>query len=53
MKHDGVAERIEAADQAPDNAMLVDMVEVIGAKVGEGDGALQYAEGGNQGSLEV
>jgi len=46
--HDGVAERIEAADQAPGGAMLVDAFEVISAEVGEGDDALQHVEGGHQ-----
>ncbi len=31
-EHDGVAERVEAADQALDRAMLVDAVEVVGAE---------------------
>jgi len=47
-EHDGVAERVEAADQALGGAMLVDAVEVVGAEVGKGDGALQHVEGGNQ-----
>ncbi len=47
-EHDGVAERVEAADQALGGAVLVDAVEVIGAEVGEGDGALQHAEGGDE-----
>jgi len=47
-EHDRIAERVEAADQALGGAMLVDAVEVIGAEVGEGDGALQHVEGGDQ-----
>ena len=34
-EHDGVAECVEAADQALGGAMLVDAVKVIGAAVGE------------------
>ncbi len=35
VEHDGVAECVEAADQALGGAVLVDAVEVIGAEVGE------------------
>ncbi len=41
-EHDGVAERVEAADQPLGGAVLVDTVEVIGTEVSEGDGALQH-----------
>ena len=47
-EHDGVAERVEAADQALGGAVLVDAVEVVGAEVGDGDGALQHVESGDQ-----
>src|SRR5918993_3955501 len=47
-EHDVVAEGVEAADQALGGAVLVDAVEVVGAEVGEGDGAPQHVEGGDQ-----
>jgi len=47
-EHDGVAERVEAADQPLGGAVLVDAVEAVGAEVGEGDGALQHVEGSDQ-----
>jgi len=47
-EHDGIAERVKVADQAFGGVMPVDAVEVVGAEVGEGDGALQHVEGGDQ-----
>src|SRR5215210_8391181 len=43
-QHNSVAERVEAADQALGRAMLVDAIEVVGAEVDEGNGALQHVE---------
>jgi len=44
VEYDGVAECVEAADQALVGAILIDAVEMIGTEVGEGDGALEHVE---------
>ena len=44
----GVAERVEAVDQALGGAVLVDAVEVVGAEVSEDGSALQQGKSGDQ-----
>jgi len=48
LKHDVVAERVEAADQSSGRAVLVDVVEVVAAEIGEDDAALEHMDDGNQ-----
>lgn len=43
----GVAEHVEAADQALVGAVLVNAVEVAGAEVGKRSSALQHGESGD------